>query len=99
MASMDFGDATETLANDDFWIDVAMLFVGFFGTTLVAMVVDGVVDLPNELYGIGVAAASEAFTDYRMITAGAGLYTADVLATRVGVKDKITAMAQNAGGA
>jgi hypothetical protein len=95
MASMDFGDSIETLANDDFWIDVAMLFVGYFGSTLVAMVFEGVgPDLPNELYGIGVAAGAEAFTDYRMIAAGGGLYTADVLATRVGVKDTISELAQ-----
>lgn len=94
MASMDFSDSMETLANDDFWIDISMLFAGYFGAELATMVFEGVgPDLPNELYGIGVAAASEAFTDYRMIAAGGGLYTADVLADRFGLKASISQMA------
>ena len=48
---------------------------------------------PIVLYGIGVAAGNEMFTDYRMITAGAGLYSVDVLAERVGVKGEISNLA------
>ncbi|QSG06464.1 hypothetical protein [Halapricum desulfuricans] len=95
MASMDFGDAFDTLADDDFWIDVAMMFVGFFGSTLAAMAFESVgPDLPNELYGIGVAAGNEVLTDYRMVSVGAGLYSADVAATRVGLKDEVSSMVQ-----
>lgn len=95
MAKMQFGDAFETLADDDFWIDIAMLFVGFFGSTLFAQVVESVgPDLPNELYGLGVAAGNEVMTDYRMVSVGAGLYTADVAAARVGLKDKVSSMVQ-----
>lgn len=95
MASMDFGDSMETLANDDFWIDAATLFAGFFGSELAAMLLEGVgPDLPNELYGIGVAAATEAFTNYRMIAVGGGLYTTDVLAGRLGLKSTVSPLAQ-----
>lgn len=91
---MNFGDAFDTLANDELWIDVVMLFVGFFGSSLLATALEAVgPDLPNEVYGIGVAAGNEMFTDYRMVTAGAGLYSVDVLAERVGVKGEITSLA------
>lgn len=92
---MNFGDAFDTLANDDFWLDVVMLFVGYFGSVLAAMAFESVgPDLPNEVYGLGVAGAVEAFTDYRMAAAGAGLYSADILAGRVGLKDEASALVQ-----
>ena len=95
MANMDFGDAFDTLADDDFWIDVAMMFVGFFGSTLAAVAFESVgPDLPNELYGLGVAAGNEIATDYRMVSVGAGLYTADVAAARFGLKDSVSTMVQ-----
>ena len=96
MANMNFGESFDTLANDEFWLDVAMLFVGYFGSVLAAMAFETVgPDLPNELYGIGVAAVSETFTDHRMITAGGGLYTADVLAGRVGLKEQASALVES----
>lgn len=95
MANMNFGESFDTLANDEFWLDVAMLFVGYFGSVLAAVAFESIgPDLPNEMYGIGVIAVSETFSDYRMISAGGGLYTADVLAGRVGLKDQASALVE-----
>lgn len=94
MASMNFGDAFDTLANDEYWIDVVMLFVGFFASSLAQSVFESVgPDLPNELYGIGVATANEIVSDYRMVTVGGGLYAADTLAERFGLKDEVSNLA------
>jgi len=70
MASMDFGDSIETLANGDVWIDVTMLFAGYFGANIATIALESVdPGLPTELYDIGVAA--RAFADYQLVTAGA----------------------------
>lgn len=97
MASMEFGDAFDALADDDFWMDAAMIFVGFLAPNVAANVIEGRLgqDLPNELYGVGTAAAAEMFTDQRMVSVGAGLYTVDALAQRFNVKQRVTALGGN----
>lgn len=95
MASMDFGDAFDELADDDFWIDAAMVFGGFMAPNLAAGALESVgPDLPNELYGIGTAAAAETVLDERMVTLGAGLYTVDTLAIRTGIKQRVSTLTQ-----
>lgn len=91
MASMDFGDAFDQLANDDFWIDVGAVFAGFMAPNILAGAVEGVgPDLPNELYGIAVAGVSEMAFDSTMGAVGGGLYTTDVLAQRLGIRQRVT---------
>jgi hypothetical protein len=93
---MDFGSAFDVLADDGFWTDAAMVFAGFLAPNLVANIVEGRLgsDLPNELYGIGTAAAAEIVggRSYRMVTVGGGVYTADALAQRFDLKQTVTTL-------
>lgn len=92
MASMDFGGAFDELMDSDVWVSAASVFAGYLAPNIVANVVEGRggVDLPNELYGVATALGAEAFTDQRMVTVGAGVYTTDQLAQRLGVKNTVT---------
>ena len=100
MASMDFGDAFDTLADDEFWMDAVMLFIGFVLPIALANVLEGMagVDLPNEVYGVGVAGGAAVIGDYRMVSAGGGLYTVDALARRGGVRQRVTDFTSGMGG-
>jgi hypothetical protein len=99
MASMEFGDAFDTLADDEFWMDAAMVFIGFIFPIVLANVIEGMadMDLPNELYGIGVAGAASV-GDYRMVSVGGGLYTVDALAQRGEVKQRVSNLSGSVGG-
>jgi hypothetical protein len=88
---LDFDGAFDALADDGFWIDAAMVFGGFIAPEVLGNVVEGVgPDVPNELYGIAVAAGSEMVIEERMVTVGAGIHTLDTLATRLGIKNTVT---------
>lgn len=91
MANMDFGDAFDTLAESEFWIDAAMVFAGFILPIIAANVTESYgPDLPDEIYGVAVVAGNEAFYGESMISVGGGLYTVDAIAQRAGVKGTIT---------
>jgi hypothetical protein len=94
MASMDVGGAFDELADSGFWVEAAMVFGGWLGPNVAANVIEGNLnqDLPNELYGIGTAAASEMVIGERMITVGAGIYTVDQLVQRFGLKQTVTTL-------
>lgn len=96
MASMDFGSAFDELADGDFWVEAALVFVGYLAPNVAANIIESRgPDLPNELYGVGVGAANEMLTSQRGVTVGAGIYTVDALAQRLNVKSTVT----NLGGA
>jgi hypothetical protein len=92
MANMDFGDAFDTLADDDFWMSAVMAFVGFVAPVVAANVIEGQLnqDLPNELYSVGIAASAEMMGGYRMITVGSGIYVVDSLAQRFSLKQRVS---------
>ena len=91
MSMLDFDGAFDALADDDLWINAAMVFGGFIAPEVAGNVIEGVgPDVPNELYGIAVAAGSEMVLDEQMVTAGAALHTLDTLATRLDVKNTVT---------
>jgi len=90
--SIDFGGAFEALASEEYWIEILLVFVGFLVPVVVANVIEGYMgfDLPNEVYGLGTMAGVEMVSDQHMATVGAGVYTADVFAERVGLKQSVT---------
>mgnify|MGYP000398041801 CR=1 FL=1 len=83
----------DTLADADFAVDVVTVFAAYMGTTLAAPTVDGMIpmDVPDELYGIVVIVAAEAFGgDYkRALQLGGGFYTVDAAAERYEVQSRI----------
>lgn len=67
------GDAFDTLADDEFWIDAVMIFVSFFASTLAATAFEFIgPDLPDVVYWLGLAGANGIQTDYGMVSVGAG---------------------------
>jgi len=71
---MDFGDAFDVLADDDFWTSAVMAFTGYIAPVVAANVIEEQPNtgLSNELCGVDAAAGAEAVGggDYRMITVG-----------------------------
>jgi len=94
---MELTDSFDDLADTEMWIEVAALGAGFMGASIIQTVGEGAVpfDLPNEVYGLGVAYVG--FTvdmDHsNKVAMGGGLYTVDSLAQRAGLKNQITSIA------
>lgn len=92
---MDFGSAFDELADSDFWVDAAMVFIGFIAPMLARNVVENNFRaLPDEVYGAGTALVAVAM-DQDMIAVGGGVYTVDAIAQRLKLKGQVT----NLGGA
>lgn len=91
---MDFGGAFEQIADDEFWMHAAMVFGGFLLPTVVANVVENFagVDAPNEAYGVVLIVGNEMLIGERALSIGGGVYTADALAQRFGLKETVTEM-------
>lgn len=91
---MDFGGAFDQLADDEFWMAAATVFGGFLLPSVVANVVErtDTVSPPTEAYGIAVIVGNEMFVGERMLSVGGGVYTADALAQRFGLKETVTEM-------
>ena len=89
-------NAFNQLLSFDMWEDVAVTLAAFFAPTVVQNLVGGVVpnsvDVP-EAYGLAVVAGSRFSPMYkREIAIGGGLYTADAVADRFGIKSTIVNM-------
>ena len=93
---MNFGDAFQTLADDETWMDAAEVAAGYAGPMVGANVLEGSMpfDVPNEAYGLVGIAAGE-YGGRRMVSVGSGLYTIDALAQRAGLKRKVTQVGGN----
>jgi len=92
MASMDFGAAFDELSETDFWIDAALVFVGFMIPVVMANLVEsGSRDLPNVVYG-GITAGAGVMTGYNMVAVGGGVYALDTVAQRTGLKQRVTTL-------
>ena len=91
---MDFGDATDALMDSDTYIeDVGAAGVGFMGPYVVDNLADRVTgtDIPTELSGLAVIALAAAYGgDYaEPVMAGAGAYTFNAVARRVGIRSTV----------
>lgn len=86
-------DAFEQMLDFDMWEEVAAILAGFFAPTILRNLTSGFV--PNsvdyrELYGVAVVAGGQFSPAYQNeLSIGGGLYTADALAERVGVKSTV----------
>jgi len=83
------------LTDTDYYQDVGFVAGGWAFAVVLANVVErfGGMDLPNELYGVASVAGATYFlrgSDRKMMAAGGGIYVADQLAQRFGVKQSIT---------
>jgi hypothetical protein len=86
-------DAFDQVLNFDMWEEVAAMLAGFFAPTVLRNLTSGVV--PNavdyrEAYGLAVVAGGQFSPAYASeISIGGGLYTADALAERAGIKSTV----------
>jgi len=90
----------DMLTDADFAMDIGFVVGGWVFAVVSANVVERFagMDLPNELYGVAsVAGASYVLSGYerKMMATGGGIYVADQLAQRFGLKQSVT----NLGGA
>jgi len=88
--AQELSDAFGTLADSDFFMEMGAVAVGFVGGIVVKTLVDGIIDLPNEIYG-GVVTVGAVVYDHelsRHAAAGGGLYILDQFASRFGAQDK-----------
>ena len=96
---MQLQDNFEQMADPEMWTDVAAIGGGFMGASLAQSTLESSMpfDVPNEAYGVGVAAVGlyvdADYTD--KVAMGGGLYTLDALAQRAELKQKVTSMGGN----
>jgi len=89
---MDLTSAFDDLADGDYAVNVVVAFAAFMAPTILKNTVERFVNLPDETYGLVVAYAAYTFLEDDMAmygAAGGGLYTADQLAERFGVKSTV----------
>jgi hypothetical protein len=97
---MEFSDATDVLMDSDTYVeDVGAAGAGFMLPFVVDNLADRFlgIDVPDEAAGLAVIALAEMYGgDYKMaMQAGAGAYTFNAAAQRVGIRDTVV----NFGGA
>jgi hypothetical protein len=83
-----------TLADTGRWEDVALVFAGFLGASVVEAVAENSMgfDAPTEIYGAGAMIGAEMATSgstKRMVQLGGGLHVVDGLASRFDVQSRI----------
>ena len=88
----DFGDAFDGLSDTDNLMDAGMVLAGLAASVVVRNGIDSRMDLPDEVYGVGVAAAAYAM-GYDMAAIGGISHAAIKAAERVGFKSTV----ENAG--
>ena len=96
---MNLTDSFGVIADPGMWEDVVVLGAAFMGGTLLKNTVEGRTSLnvPDEGYGIGIAVGSHyalSGQHRKYAIMGGGLYTADALASRFGIKARV----ENLGG-
>lgn len=92
----DLADAFDQLMSFDMWEEVAAILAGFFAPTVLNNLVSGFVpaaaDIP-ETYGLAVVGAAQFAPSYsNELSLGGGLYTADKLAERTGIKQTVVSV-------
>ncbi|WP_306056984.1 hypothetical protein [Natronococcus wangiae] len=89
----------ERLIDFDLWEEVALVFAGYLLPVVVKTVLEGrgIVELPDEVYGLISMVGAGYALDGRQRNAaavGGGVYVADTVANgRIGVKQRLTEMA------
>lgn len=99
---MPLNQAFDRLANPGLWEDVIILAAAFMAGALVKNTIEGRVgvNLPDEAYGLLTAAGGTyvlSGNQSRFAVIGGGLYTADALATRMGIKATVENLAAQGG--
>jgi len=98
---MELTDSFEALADPEMMQRTAAVGGGYLGASLAQSTVDPMlpVDVPNEAYGIGVAAGAMSYSPMygEEMALGGAVYTLDALAQRFGVKQSINQAAGNGG--
>lgn len=91
---MNFGGAFDALADDEVWMDAAMVAGGYLVPAVGGTALENAagIDLPNELYGAAGIAVSEMAIGQPMVSVGSGLYTVDALSQRFGLKESVTSI-------
>lgn len=97
--AVDLSNAFDQLAEPDYWTDVALAFAGFMGAMLLRAGVENVAgqNLPNEVYGLAIAAGGLA-TGYELVSIGGALHAVDNLAGNLGIKQSVVGMVASTGG-
>jgi len=88
----EFGDAFDELAQTENYLMAGMVLAGLAAAVVLGNVVDPRMDLPDEVYGVAVAAGGY-IMGYDLAAIGGLSHTGLALAERVGVK----ATVENAG--
>jgi len=88
----EFGDAFDELAQTDNYMMAGMVLAGLAAAVVVGNLVDGRMDLPDEVYGVAVAAGGY-IMGYDLVAIGGLGHTGIAVAERVGIK----ATVENAG--
>ena len=84
----DFGDATDALTNGELWTDAAFVLGGLAASVILKNGIDSRFDLPDEVYGVVVAAGS-VMLGYEMMGLGGMAHTGIKAAERVGFKSTV----------
>lgn len=84
----EFGDAFSELADTDNMMEAGMVLGGLGASVVVKNGIDSRFDLPDELYGVGVAAGAYSM-DYDYVAIGGLGYAGLQLAERVGLKGTV----------
>lgn len=91
---VDLDMAFSALQNPQYWMDVAMVFAGFMGAIVARAVVENRANqnLPDEAYGIGLAAVGLGMGRYEFAL-GAAAHAVNNLAGTLGVRDAVLSVA------
>lgn len=92
---MPISKTIDTLTDTDFAMNVGYVAGGWAFAVVLGNVLESMVgiDLPNELYGVvSIAGATYVLTgtDRKYASVGGGIYIADSVAQRLGVKQSVT---------
>jgi len=94
----ELADSFENVVDADLWEQAAAVGAGYMGASLAQTIGEGVTpfDLPNEVFGVGVAYAGYTFAPAyeNEIAAGGAVYTLDSVAQRFGLKNRVTDLAE-----
>lgn len=88
----EFGDAFDAVGDTDMWMEAGLVLGGLAASVVLKNGIDSRFDLPDEVYGVVVAAAT-AYFGYNKMAIGGMSHTAIKGAERVGFKSTV----ENAG--
>lgn len=99
---MTLNDAFGVVADTGTWEDASAVLAGFLAPTVARNVLEPNtgMDLPDEVYGLLVVAGGQFSPAYgNKLALGGATYTADKVLQRVGLKQTVTQLGSNVGGA